>query len=169
MSNDEIVIFHEDGTRTRYKRVVEKSELIIPETVRISGRSYAMGKYPVTFAEYDNFCELTGREKPDDAGFGRGSHPVINVSWHDAVAYCEWLSGQTGRRFRLPTEDEWEFACRAGTTTQYNWGDEWDPAKANGDNVVSKTTPVGSYPPNAWGLYDMHGNVWEWTRNEWVD
>ena len=169
MSNDEIVIFHADGTRTRYQRVVEKPEPIIPEMVRIPGRSYAMGKYPVTFEQYDNFCELTGREKPDDASFGRGNRPVINVNWHDAVAYCEWLSAQTGRSFDLPTEDQWEYACRAGTTTAYNWGDEWDRAKANGDNAVGKTTPVGSYPPNAFGLYDMHGNVWEWMKDKWVD
>ena len=84
-----------------------------------SGRSrspsFAIGRYPVTFAEYDHFCDATGREKPDDEGWGRGRMPVINVSWDDAVAYAAWLSEQTGKRYRLPSEAEWEYACRAGT------------------------------------------------------
>lgn len=140
--------------------------LPVPETVSIPNRSYKMGKYPVTFEEYDAFCEMTGREKPDDRGWGRSRRPVINVSWYDAKAYVTWLSETAGEKYRLPTEDEWEHACRAETTTRYSWGDkDPTPDQANFGCVVNKTTEVGTYPPNPWGLYDMHGNVWEWCED----
>jgi len=130
---------------------------------------YALAKYPVTFEEYDTFCAATGREKPDDRGWGRGRLPVINVDWEDARAYCEWLSEQTGAPYHLPSEAEWEYACRAGTTTRYWWGDDWDPKAANGpDSGHEKTTEVGSYPQNPWGLHDTHGNVWEWCEDTWA-
>ena len=77
----------------------------------------------MTFAEYDRFSAATGRERPDDEGWGRGWRPVINVSWEDAVAYTQWLSAETGKRYRLPSEAEWEYAARSGTTTKYSWGD----------------------------------------------
>src|SRR5690606_81156 len=77
--------------------------------------SYRGGKYEVTFAAYDAFCEATGRSKPADEGWGRGQRPVINVNWHDVVVYCEWLTAQTGQRYRLPTEAEWEYAARGGS------------------------------------------------------
>jgi formylglycine-generating enzyme required for sulfatase activity len=80
---------------------------------------FAIGRYPVTFAEYDRYCEKKGIEKPSDQGWGRGRRPVINVSWYDVVAYCEWLSQQTGHTYRLPTEAEWEYACRAGSTGDF--------------------------------------------------
>ena len=96
-------------------------------------KPFAMGKYEVTFAEYDRFAEATGREKPDDRGWGRGKRPVINVSWDDAPAYAAWLSEQTGKRYRLPTEAEWEYATRAGTATPFSTGACIDTDQANYD------------------------------------
>jgi formylglycine-generating enzyme required for sulfatase activity len=132
----------------------------------ISVKSFAIGKYEVTFAEYDKFAEATGREKPSDKGWGRGNRPVINVSWHDATAYAKWLSVQTGQKYRLPTDAEWEYA--AGTETHDN---ELGSNKANcyGDycgDSFEYTAPVGSFEPNPFGLYDTLGNVWEWTGSE---
>ena len=90
----------------------------------VTVESFALSKYEVTFKEYDRFAAATGRELPDDEGYGRGRRPVINVSWYDAVAYTEWLSFQAGTHYRLPSEAEWEYAARAGSTTTYSWGDE---------------------------------------------
>ena len=140
-------------------------------TVTIS-RRIAMGQYPVTFQEYDRFVAATDAERPDDSGWGRGRRPVINVSWEDAEAYAAWLSEQTGKRYRLPSESEWEYAARAGTETAYSWGNEIGVNRANCDDFGSKwsgeqTSPVGSFAPNGFGLYDMHGNVWEWVEDCW--
>ena len=134
--------------------------------------AFSIGQYPLTFAEYDRFCEETGREKPNDRGWGRGKRPVINVSWEEAQAYCEWLSKQTGESYRLLSEAEWEYACRAGSTTRWSFGDNeeqlgesaWYAANARG-----KTHPVGEKQPNAWHLHDMHGNVWEWCQDWFSD
>ncbi len=104
---------------------------------RVSIDRFAMGKYEVTFAEYDKFAEATGRTKPDDEGWGRGKRPVINVSWNDATAYAKWLSKQTSKNYRLPTEAEWEYAARAGTETKYWWGNNISTNKANCDNLHS--------------------------------
>ena len=136
----------------------------------VAVEAFAVGEFPVTFDEYDRFCEATGREKPGDEGWGRGRRPVINVSWHDAAAYCKWLSEETGETYRLLTEAEWEYACRAGSDTKYCYGDD---EQRLGDyawffeNSGMKTHPVGQKLPNAWGLYDMHGNVWEWCADEY--
>ncbi|MCI5122008.1 MAG: formylglycine-generating enzyme family protein [Candidatus Electrothrix sp. AUS4] len=127
--------------------------------------SFAIGRFSVTFAEYGAFCDATGREKPKDEGWGRGQRPVINVSWQDAVDYCQWLSLETGQTYRLPTEAEWEYACRAGSESAYCFGDD---EKLLGEyawydkNSDRKTHPVGEKKANVWGLHDMHGNVWEW-------
>ncbi|WP_367154780.1 formylglycine-generating enzyme family protein [Methylomonas sp. HYX-M1] len=133
-------------------------------------KPFLLACYPVTFAEYDAFAVQTGRRKPDDWGWGRGARPVIGVTWQDAQAYCEWLSAQCGHTFRLPSEAEWEYACRAGTDTEYFWGD--DPSQAERyawleNNSKGKTQPVGEKQPNPWGLYDMVGNVWEWQQDIW--
>ena len=126
----------------------------------VSVRDFSIGKYPATFDEYYLYCQLTGRKKLGNAGWGRGRRPVINVTWQDAYDYAAWLRERTGKPYRLASEAEWEYAARAGTTTAYWWGEEFDAAKASNG---SRTTPVGEYPPNPWGLYDTSGNVWEWT------
>jgi formylglycine-generating enzyme required for sulfatase activity len=138
----------------------------------VFARPFALGRYPVTFEEYDRFAQATGRDLPSDQGWGRGRRPVINVSWDDAMAYCQWLSAQTGQTYRLPSEAEWEYACRAGTTTEYSWGDDIGCNHTNCLNSGSqcsgkRTAPVGSFEHNPWGLYDMHGNVWEWCADCW--
>lgn len=155
--------------------------------VRIAA-PFAMGVYAVTFEDYDLFCDGTKRGKPEDESWGRGRRPVINVSWYDAQAYCAWLSEQTGRNYRLPSEAEWEYACRAGTeslfnfgartTTPFHFGARIATYQANFDGNYTynssakgkyrkQAVPVGSFPPNAFGLYDMHGNVWEWCQDTW--
>ncbi|MEK8016329.1 MAG: formylglycine-generating enzyme family protein, partial [Candidatus Parabeggiatoa sp.] len=136
----------------------------------VSIKSFAMGRYEITFAEYDKFAEATAIKKPDDGGWGRGNRPVINVSWLDVTAYAEWLSTQTGKEYRLPTETEWEYAARAGTSTKYWWGNEVGSNKANCSNCgdgFKYSAPVGSFAANPFGLYDTVGNVWEWTCSEY--
>jgi len=139
--------------------------------VRIA-RPFYLGRYAVTFDEYDRFAQATGVEPPGDRGWGRGNRPVIQVSWKDAVAYCQWLSVQTGQPYRLPSEAEWEYAARAGTQTAYWWGHEAGQNRANFDGSGSQwsnrqTAPSGSFPANPWGLYDTSGNVWEWVQDRW--
>jgi formylglycine-generating enzyme required for sulfatase activity len=139
---------------------------------------FAIGRYPVTFAEYDHFCEAAGRQKPSDQGWGRGLRPVINVSRKDAQTYLAWLSQETGKAYRLPSEAEWEYACRAGTTTRYSFGDAITRSQVNAGDlngiigfrsslISGRTSEVGTHPPNPWGLCDMHGNVAEWVEDDW--
>jgi formylglycine-generating enzyme required for sulfatase activity len=135
---------------------------------------FAIGVHEVTFSDYDRFAAATNRAQPTDAGWGRGDRPVINVSWHDANAYAEWLSAQTGEEYRLPTEAEWEYAARAGSETRYWWGKEIGRNRANCDGCGSRwdnkqTAPVGSFAANPFGLYDTAGNVWEWTCSEYSE
>ena len=141
--------------------------------VRI-GYQLAVGVYPVTFDEWDACVSGGGccGYKPDDEGWGRGNRPVINVSWEDAKMYVEWLSWKTGKGYRLLSESEWEYVARAGTVTSYWWGDEIGKNRANCDECGSrwggeKTSPVDSFSANAFGLHDVHGNVWEWVEDCW--
>ena len=120
-------------------------------------RPFALSTYEVTFEEYDRFTAATGRAQADDEGWGRGRRPVINVSWNDAQEYVAWLSSETGARYRLPSEAEWEYAARAGTTTTYSWGNAIGDNRANCDGCGSQwddsmTAPVGSFAPNVWGF-----------------
>jgi formylglycine-generating enzyme required for sulfatase activity len=137
-------------------------------------QAFEMSKFEITYDQYDLFCRATGRKLISGGEFGRGNRPVIFVSYFDAVDFAEWMG------CRLPTEEEWEYACRAGTTTYYYTGNilccdqenvyqKYDDEDCSGKNCnMNKTMPVGSYPPNPWGLYDMHGNVSEWTSS-WFD
>ena len=123
---------------------------------------FSMGRYVVTFEQYDRFAKATDRKLPGACGWGRGSRPIMKVSWHDATAYTQWLSETTGEDFRLPTEAEWELACRAGTKTDFSFGENITEEQVNFNRNKNMTMPVGSYQPNSFGLYEMHGNVWEW-------
>lgn len=156
-------------------------------------RPFAIGRYEVTFDEYDEFARATGRVLPDDEGRGRGRRPVINVSWQDAVDYADWLSKKTRRSYRLPSESEWEYATRAGTITSRFWGDDerqacryanvfdaahqealqkkyginWEPFPC--EDGYAETAPVDAkeFASNPLGLSQMLGNVWEWTADCW--
>jgi formylglycine-generating enzyme required for sulfatase activity len=135
-------------------------------------RPFAVGKYEVTFAEWDACVAgggCRGNPRPDDKGWGRGRRPVIYVHWNDAHEYVSWLSHKTRHNYRLLTEAEWEYAARAGTTTQYAFGDTITKQQAQFGQPQDKgkTVEVGSFPPNAWGLHDMHGNVWEYVEDDY--
>ena len=138
---------------------------------RVTIEPFAIGKTEVTFAQWDACVTAGGCNgyTPSDEGWGRGSRPVVNVSWKDAQVYIDWLERKTGKPYRLPSEAEWEYAARAGATTRYAFGDAITPKDANYGSNVGKTTEVGAYPANAWGLYDMHGNVWEWVEDIYHD
>jgi formylglycine-generating enzyme required for sulfatase activity len=194
----------------------QKSEM--PQhRVRIS-RHYFLGVHPVTVGQFKAFVADTGyqteaetsgqggygfdadsrqiAQRPEDTwrkpGFEQSDdHPVVNVSWHDAVTFCNWLSKKEKQRYRLPTEAEWEYACRAGTTTRFSTGDSADSLKGRAniadrsfkgrfapdsrwtsedwDDGFAFTSPVGKFKPNAWGLYDMPGNVWNWCADWYGD
>ncbi len=133
-------------------------------------RSFAVGVYEVTFAEYNRFAAASGRKKPDNSGWDVKNHPVIDVSWDDALAYTKWLSKQTGKRYRLLSESEWEYVARAGTTTPFWWGTKAGVGNAHcfdckSDFNTSKPAKVGTYKPNLFGLYDTAGNVFEWVHD----
>ncbi|WP_392530119.1 SUMF1/EgtB/PvdO family nonheme iron enzyme [Nostoc sp. C117] len=143
--------------------------------------SFFMGKYPVTQAQWRAVAALkqVNRElKPDPSNFKGDDLPVEQISWDEAVEFCDRLSKQTQRNYRLPSEAEWEYACRAGTTTPFHFGEtitsdlaSYNAEVTYGDEAKGKsanqTTPVGTFVPNSFGLYDMHGNVWEWCYDHW--
>jgi formylglycine-generating enzyme required for sulfatase activity len=153
---------------------------------RVALDAFAISRTPVTWGEYRRFCEDTDKRWPEWLDLGSQYHlekgsddyyskcgvardaedlPVVGVSWHDAVAYCAWLAERTDRPYRLPTEAEWEYACRAGTETRWSFGDDEEALGDHGwygNNADGKLHPVGEKRPNPWGLLDMHGNVWEW-------
>ena len=137
---------------------------------------FMLGKHEVTFSQWDA-CVADGgcgRYRPDDEGWGRGNRPVIHVSWDDVQGFIDWLNDKTSGNIRLPTEAEWEYATRADSTTKYSWGNSISHNRANCIECGSRwdddrTAPVGSFSANAWGLHDMHGNVWEWVHDCWND
>ena len=150
--------------------------------------TFRIGKYEVTFTQWDA-CVADGgceRYRPKDEGWGRGNRPAINISWDNAKSFIDWLNAKTGGNFRLPTEAEWEYAARAGSTTMYHFGDDESQLcryanhadsstdydwrnKDCSDGIGKRTADVGRYQPNKFGLYDMHGNAWEWVEDCWKD
>ncbi|MFM6581563.1 MAG: formylglycine-generating enzyme family protein [Dolichospermum sp.] len=146
-------------------------------------KPFSMGKYPVTQAQWRTVAALE-KVNIDLASypsyFEGDNRPVEQVSWHDAIEFCARLSNYTKKPYRLPTEAQWEYACRAGTTTPFHFGETITTDLANycgyytyGDGSKGqyreKTTDVGFFPPNLFGLHDMHGNVWEWCQDDWHD
>ncbi len=138
--------------------------------IGIKLKPFAMGIFEITFNEYGLFCADTGRNLPDDEGWGRGRRPVINVSWEDALAYTQWLSHKTGHNYRLPSDAEWEYAARGNSETRYWWGQQVDKPRANCEGCGSiwdgeKSSLVGRFSPNHFGLHDTAGNVFEWVAD----
>lgn len=159
--------------------VGEDDELPV-RTVQV--RAFALSKFEVTYEQYALYARSTG-EDPPKARWGGGSRPVVDVTWHDAMDFIVWLSEVTNVPFRLPSEAEWEYAARAGSDASYSFGNNAATLCDYGNVADSSTTigwrtrlcadgfettaPVGSFKPNAFGLYDMHGNVWEWLSDCW--
>jgi formylglycine-generating enzyme required for sulfatase activity len=137
-------------------------------------KPFAIGRHEVTFGEWDKCVDEGGcKYRPDDRGWGRGERPAVNLSWLDAKAFVSWLSQKTGKAYRLPSEAEWEYAARAGTNTSYWWGRDVGSRQANcrecNTGEPQRTTPVGSFKPNGFGLFDTAGNVAEWMEDCWND
>jgi formylglycine-generating enzyme required for sulfatase activity len=154
------------GSKNGRKRELPLHRVRIPKPL-------AIGRFEVTFNEFDACVAAGGcNKKPFDRGWGRGKRPVMNVLIGDIAEYAAWLSKKSGARYRLPSEAEWEYAARAGTSSGYWWGDQMRAGAANCRKCGSewsgqKTAPVGRFEPNPWGIYDMHGNVLEITSDCW--
>jgi formylglycine-generating enzyme required for sulfatase activity len=135
--------------------------------------NFYLAKTPITNAQYGAFVQATFRKPPEHwpdgkVPEGRGNHPIVFVSWHDAVSYCRWLSEVTGESFRLPSEAEWEKGARGTDGRIYPWGNQWDRERCNSyEGGIGDTTPAGSYPQGAspYGVLDVAGNAWDWTRS----
>ncbi|HIQ42907.1 MAG TPA: formylglycine-generating enzyme family protein [Pseudomonas oleovorans] len=149
-----------------------------PRTVTFAA-PFAIGRYEVTFADWQRYAEAANLPMPDNEGWGLSARrPVIHVSWRDAHAYTQWLSRQSGARYRLPTEAEWEYAARGGSPSYYWWGDDLDSSEqaprahcrgcATSRLLRNKTAAVGQFPANGFGLSDTAGNVWEWTASRFT-
>ena len=134
--------------------------------------AFAISKFEVTIAEYERFARATGRRLPKSNGVDKKTYPVTFVSWDDAHAYAQWLSSQTGKKYRLPSEAQWEYAALGNTDSRYWWGRQLDSGRAHCFNCDTGLNPreptkVGRFPANAYGLHDTAGNVAEWVRDCW--
>lgn len=161
----------EGGDFEMGRNVIATSDYIPAHQVQIA--PFLIGIEEVTFEDYDRFARATGRRLPDDQGWGRGSRPVIDINWYDAQAYVDWLSTQTGERYRLPSEAEWEFAARGGTRSAFWWGYDKGEGRAACFDCGSPwdrrlTAPVRQFEPNPFGLFDITGNVAEWVIDCYV-
>ncbi|MGK7950767.1 MAG: formylglycine-generating enzyme family protein [Xenococcaceae cyanobacterium] len=158
---------------------------------KVTVPTFFMGKYPVTQEQWRvvaGFSQINRELKPNPSEFKGDKRPVEQVNWYEAKEFCARLSKHTGREYRLPSEAEWEYACRAGTTTPFHFGEtittdlanyrgtddeeyKWSGSYGEGPKgeYREETTPVGTFPPNNFGLCDMHGNVWEWCEDHWHD
>jgi formylglycine-generating enzyme required for sulfatase activity len=140
-----------------------------PQHEVVIGRPFALARFPVTELQFAQFWDAAGalRRLGEWAAAGKPDHPAVMITYAMAEAYCVWLSRETGRAYRLPSEAEWEYACRAGTMSAYAFGATIDRIQANFNGNEDGTTTVGRYPANGWALHDMHGNVWEWCVDHW--
>jgi formylglycine-generating enzyme required for sulfatase activity len=152
------------------------SRLEQPRHRVVIARPFGMGRTPVTFEEWDAYAADAEGRRPRDYGWGRGRNPVVDVSWDDAMGYVARLSERMGRRYRLPSEAEWEYCCRAGTESVFYTGASISVGQANFLYIDFRERPglgrpvaVGSYPPNPFGLFDMHCNVRQWVADTWND
>jgi len=156
----------------------------VPQHKVTISKPFAAGMYEVTWDDWeycvkDGGCDGSGPENSGgDQGWGKGKRPVGEISFQDTQDYPRWLTGKTGKQYRLLSEAEWEYVARAGTTTPFNTGEQITSSQANFEGNYTyngsekgifrnKSTPAGSFPPNAFGLYDVHGNLWEWVQDCW--
>jgi formylglycine-generating enzyme required for sulfatase activity len=151
---------------TPFRDAVYAPELLFIAAKEALGHDFFIGRFAVTFDEFDYFCQQTGQPLKNDEDWGRQCSPAIHVSWSEAQAYVLWLTVQTGRVYLLPGYAEWKYAARAGTVTTYWWGDQIEPGDANYlDTPGFGTFPVASLGSNPWGLYNVLGNVDEWLND----